>query len=65
MLEPRTKEPTMAAPRPKPYFQEIGLATIPGAAFLCFLVEFLAVEEAEAETEDGATTEADTRALLV
>lgn len=68
-LEPRTKEPTMAAPMAKPYFQETGLATMPGAAFLCFLVEFLEAEaEAEwetEETEEAATTPVETRALLV
>ena len=51
-----------------PYFQETGLATIPGAAFLeevVLLPEELALALALAETEEAATALLLTRALLV
>lgn len=51
-----------------PYFQETGLTTIPGAAFLEALVLVLFLEAlllVVAETEDAATTLVETKALLV
>lgn len=72
MVEPKTKEPTTAAPIAKPYFHDTGLATKPGAALAEEVaVEFLVVveeEEAvteEAVTEEAATTPVETKAVLV